>query len=75
MLPLAGSGFMIVLAAGIVQGTMLTPMPYLKKWSWENIWLLFAISAYLVLPWPFAWFTIPHLTRVLTTIPHAVMAR
>jgi L-rhamnose-H+ transport protein len=75
MLPFVGSGFLIVLLAGIVQGTVLTPMPYLKKWSWENIWLLYSISAYLILPWPFALMTIPNLTAVLNATPHAIIVR
>jgi L-rhamnose-H+ transport protein len=75
MLPFAGSGFLMILLAGIVQGTVLTPMPYLKKWSWENIWLLYSISAYLILPWPFALATIPNLITVLRATPHEVIER
>ena len=70
-----GSGFLIVLLAGIVQGTMLTPMPYLRKWSWENIWLVYSIFAYIILPWPFALITIPNLTSVLGASSHAVIVR
>jgi L-rhamnose-H+ transport protein len=50
-------------------------MPYLKKWSWENIWLIYSISAYLALPWPFALLTIPHILNVFSTTPHEVILR
>lgn len=54
---------------------MLTPMPYLKKWAWENIWLLYSFFAYLILPWPFALMTIRNLITVLGATPHVVIAR
>jgi L-rhamnose-H+ transport protein len=73
MLHVAGAGFSIILLAGIVQGTVLTPMPYLRKWSWENIWLPYSSFAYLILPWPFALITIPHLLTVLSATPHQVI--
>lgn len=75
MLPSVGFGFFTVLLAGIVQGTVLTPMPYLKKWAWENIWLLYSICAYLVLPWLFALATIPDLITVLGTTPQEAVVR
>lgn len=75
MFPFAGSGFLMILLAGIMQGTVFTPMPYLKKWPWENIWLLYSISAYLILPWPFALMTIPNLTSVLSSTPNTVIER
>jgi len=75
MLPSVSYGFLTVLLAGIVQGTVLTPMPYLKKWSWENTWLLYSICAYLVLPWLFALTTIPHLITVLGATPQEAVVR
>jgi len=70
---MAGSGFLIVLLAGAIQGSVLTPMPYLRKWSWENIWLVYSTSAYLILPWPFALLTVPYLFRTLGAVPHGVI--
>ena len=42
----SASGFLTILAAGLLQGTMLTPMAYLRKWQWENVWLIYATWAY-----------------------------
>jgi len=75
MLPFVGSGFLTILLAGIVQGTVLTPMPYLKKWSWENIWLVYSVFAYVILPWPFALVTVPNLVSVFGATPHEVIVR
>jgi L-rhamnose-H+ transport protein len=44
-------------------------MPYLKKWAWENIWLIYASFAYLLLPWVFALWTIPSLFDVYSSTP------
>lgn len=75
MFSMAGTGFLVVLLAGIVQSSVLTPMPYLKKWSWENVWLIYSISAYLVLPWPFALLTVPHLFSAFGAAPHTIILR
>ena len=75
MIPFVGSGFLTILLAGIVQGTVLTPMPYLKKWSWENIWLVYSVFAYVILPWPFALVTVPNLVSVFGATPHEVIVR
>ncbi len=32
---MTSSVFITVLLAGVVQRSVLTPMPYLRKWSWE----------------------------------------
>ncbi len=68
-------GFLTILLAGLLQGTVLTPMAYLKKWSWENIWLVYASFAYLLLPWVFGLSTIPHLVSVFASTAQGVMFR
>ena len=65
MILMVGAGFLTVLIAGVVQSSVLTPMPYLKKWPWENIWLVYSTCAYLILPWPFALLTVPQLFGAL----------
>jgi L-rhamnose-H+ transport protein len=71
----AASGFLTILAAGLLQGTVLTPMAYLHKWQWENVWIVYASWAYLTLPWVFAATTVPHLLQVLATAPTAAVLR
>jgi L-rhamnose-H+ transport protein len=57
-------GLVIVLLAGTLQGSFLLPSKWMRSWAWENYWLIFAASAYLVCPWALAALTIPHLGRV-----------
>src|SRR5215831_1454568 len=75
MLSAPGLGLGATLASGLLQGTMLTPMKYLQKWRWENIWLIFATVAYFVLPWVFGFVTIPHLLAVYGSTSAAALLR
>jgi L-rhamnose-H+ transport protein len=53
------SGWMYVLSAGVFQGSFMLPMKWTKGWAWENTWLVFAATAYLLCPWLFVWLTVP----------------
>jgi len=72
---IATLGLIVTLVSGVMQGTMLVPMKYLRKWEWENIWIVFAIFAYMFLPWVFAALTIPHLLAVYQSVPAAILLR
>lgn len=69
----AGFGTLLVLGAGAFQGTFLVPMKYIRRWEWENSWLGFSSTAYLLFPWALAVFTIPHLgSALLAADPSAI---
>lgn len=53
------SGWMYVLSAGVFQGSFMLPMKWTKGWAWENTWLVFATTAYLICPWLFVFMTVP----------------
>lgn len=55
------SGVALILLAGFSQGSFMLPTKGMRHWAWENYWLIFAITAYLVAPWLLAVMTIPHL--------------
>lgn len=55
------AGLAAVLAGGLLQGGFMLPMKWTKEWAWENTWLVFASTAYLLCPW----------LLILTTIPQA----
>src|SRR5260370_28424374 len=71
----AALGLIATLASGLLQGTMLTPMKYLRKWQWENIWIMFAGFGYLLLPWVFGLATVPHLFHVYASTSTAALVR
>ena len=69
MLTETASGLMLVLMAGLFQGSFMLPSKWMRGWEWENYWLIFAASAYLVCPWLLAWTTIPNLGAVYQGTP------
>lgn len=71
--PLLGTGFHAVGAGSAA--LCYAPQRYLHQWSWQTYWLLQAAGCWLVLPWIFAWFTIPELGAVLAEAPKAAMLK
>jgi L-rhamnose-H+ transport protein len=49
------------------------PQRFLHRWSWQTYWLLQASACWLVLPWIFAWATVPQLAAVLHEAPGTAM--
>jgi len=60
-------GYLLVIVAGMLQGAFILPMKSTKKWAWENTWLVYSTAGYLIFPWLFVLFTIPHPASVLAT--------
>ena len=71
--PLLGTGFHAIGAGSAA--LCYAPQRYLHQWSWQTYWLLQAAACWLILPWIFAWFTIPELGAVLAEAPKAAMLK
>jgi L-rhamnose-H+ transport protein len=71
--PLAGTALHAVGAASAA--LCYAPQRYLHKWSWQTYWLLQAAGCWLILPWVFAWATIPELGAVLSEAPTDAMLK
>lgn len=67
-------GLATVLLAGAFQGSFLLPSKWVKGWEWENYWLPFAATAYLIAPWALALATIPDLAAVYRGAPPETIA-
>jgi L-rhamnose-H+ transport protein len=67
-------GIIFTIMAGVLQGSMLWPMKFMRKWEWENIWLGFCTSAYLLAPWILALRTVPHLGQVIGSVAPRILA-
>ncbi|MGO8787023.1 MAG: L-rhamnose/proton symporter RhaT [Terriglobia bacterium] len=70
-----GWGLLLVFVGGILNGSFAAPMKRLSAWRWENIWLVYAISGLLILPWAIARATVPHLGSVLAQSSGIVLAK
>jgi L-rhamnose-H+ transport protein len=62
-----GWGIVVVIFAGVVNGSFAAPMKRMPSWRWENSWLMFAITGLVIFPWFIAYRTVPHLASVYST--------
>src|SRR5690348_4340741 len=54
-------GILIVLMAGVINGSFAAPTKYTAHWKWENIWAIWAAIALFATPWFLAFLTVPDL--------------
>ncbi len=59
MPPHLGTGFLLVLLAGVAAGNCMTPLKRTRHWGWENTWLVFSLVSLVLIPWALALGTIP----------------
>jgi L-rhamnose-H+ transport protein len=45
------------------------PIKKTKGWSWESYWIVQGVFSWVIAPWIFAYFTVPHLIQVLGNLP------
>ncbi|MPY90242.1 MAG: hypothetical protein GEU99_20250 [Luteitalea sp.] len=57
-------GLLAVVAGGVCQGGFMLPMKWTREWAWENTWLVFASTAYLLLPWLLVFAAVPAVFEV-----------
>ncbi|MCU0228264.1 MAG: hypothetical protein MUF01_11550 [Bryobacterales bacterium] len=62
-----GTGIAGVLVGGIFNGSFVAPIKLLKRWSWETSWLVYTVSGLLLIPWIFAFVTIPRLGELYSS--------
>jgi L-rhamnose-H+ transport protein len=57
-------GLVAIVIGGAMQGSFAVPMKFTRRWSWENIWLVYSVAGMLLLPWMAAFITSPNLRAV-----------
>ena len=57
-------GFLLLVAAGVMNASFTFPMKYTRRWAWENTWLAWTIFALVLLPPLLTFVTVPHLGAV-----------
>ncbi|MBO0720604.1 MAG: hypothetical protein J2P41_07270 [Blastocatellia bacterium] len=68
------SGWCYVLIAGVCQGSFMLPMKWTRGWAWENGWLIFATTAYLICPWLFVFITVPDVASTYAAVSSGRLA-
>jgi len=57
-------GLALAILGGGLQGAFVLPMKYMKKWEWENGWLVFTIVCCLIFPIVCAFTLIPDVCKI-----------
>ena len=61
-------GILILLVAGISDGSFYLPSKYTKKWQWEHTWLIFSFSSMIVINWLYTAIFIPNVFQIFAAI-------
>jgi len=63
------TGFLLVLLAGLLQGSFILPMTLVKRWSWEHTWATFSLLGMLVFNWIITLVFVPNIFAVYGASP------
>jgi L-rhamnose-H+ transport protein len=62
-------GFLLVLLAGLLQGTFILPITLVRKWSWEHTWATFSLLGMIVFNWIITLLFVPNIVAVYAASP------
>ncbi len=64
-------GILFIAIGSIGASSFYVPFKKVKIWSWESYWIMQGVAAWLIAPWLFAYFTVPHgsLMQILSASP------
>jgi L-rhamnose-H+ transport protein len=62
-------GLVLVLAAGLLQGSFMVPMTLTRRWKWEHGWAFFSLLGMLLFNWALAAGTMPDLLGAYRATP------
>jgi L-rhamnose-H+ transport protein len=68
------TGFLLVLLAGLLQGTFILPMTLVRRWSWEHTWATFSLLGMFVFNWIITLLFIPNIFAVYSASPVSDLA-
>lgn len=68
------TGAVLAAVGGAMQGAFALPMKYTRKWRHENIWLVFAVSGFVILPWMLVLSAVPHWLQIYRSSPVQLVA-
>ena len=68
-------GLLLVVLAGMLNGSFAAPMKRMTDWRWENSWLTFAVSGLVVIPWAIALATVPQLGSVYAGVSTSALIK
>lgn len=63
------AGLLLIMTGGLASGAFYLPLKYVKNWSWETGWIIQGTSAWILVPWIVALFTVPSLFAIIGETP------
>jgi L-rhamnose-H+ transport protein len=63
------TGFLLVLLAGVLQGTFVLPMTLVRGWKWEHTWAMFSLLGMLVFNWLVILALVPNIFALYAAAP------
>ena len=63
------TGFVLVLLAGLLQGTFVLPMTMVRRWSWAHTWATFSLLGMFVFNWIITLLFVPNIFAVYAASP------
>jgi L-rhamnose-H+ transport protein len=67
------AGLLIVFLAGTLAGIVLLPTKFMRKYRFENYWLIYGVVGAVIIPWCLAFGSVPHLLHVYSEMPWKVL--
>ncbi|OGO94540.1 MAG: hypothetical protein A3F10_03890 [Coxiella sp. RIFCSPHIGHO2_12_FULL_42_15] len=67
------AALLLILLAGIVNGSFALPTKHIKHWSFENIWLNYSYWSFLILPWLAIALLAPQVFSVYQSAPASIL--
>jgi L-rhamnose-H+ transport protein len=67
------TGFILVLFSGVMAGSALSPIKFVRKYRFENYWLVDSLTGTVAIPWALALIVTPHLFSVYSQLPWKVL--
>lgn len=69
----AMAAIILLVVAGVMNGSFTLPMKYTREWAWENTWLIWTIWALVIFPPVTTLVTVPHLRGVYSSVAPAII--
>jgi L-rhamnose-H+ transport protein len=69
----AVGGILLLVLAGMMNGSFTLPMKVTRKWEWENTWFVWTIWALVIFPPLMTWLTVPHWHDVYSSVAPSVI--
>jgi len=67
-------GILLALLSGACNGLFTTPMKMQRRWKWENLWLVFIVTACLAMPAVIVFASVPRWNDLLARSPSGAIA-